>query len=813
MNGAGTRALLRIARRNIGRSRWRSLLIAVLIGLPVAAMVGATAVMIAVTPTAEESATHQMGRADAIVYPSSEGASAAKLHDVLPPGSRVEPFLYTEDHLVLTGMQASVTLRSLDLDGLARGMVRVTAGRAPRSGDEVAISQSVAKLAGVGIGDQVTLTGLGTPTVVGFVEDSFDLTSRFLLVDPGIAAAAPDGQATWLVSVPPGTDVGELFAASADGQRFSLTARGNQLSAADQASPTIVVLGGLAMVEVALVASAAFAVSVRRRQRELGLLAATGAAPRHLAGTVIAEAMLLGMFGSAGGVVVGLVGAVAISPWLDQLTNRRTPPIGLSPAWIAVSMGIGLFASLLAALVPAWTASRVPVMTALSGRRPPSSPAHRTLAFGVALIGIAIGLTLGGSALRLQDAENPLSIPMLLLGAVGGTLGFGACSPWLVERLERPARHLPLASRIALRDTARARSRNGPIITAILASFAATVALSAYSASLEARNAATWQPYMLSDQIYLQGNVGEAGPEVAKQLGAIAAAPFPGIPAKEGQWLIVTTGSGAARQDFGNITIGDAELLKVLHAETETTALQAGSVVLFTAEPLDARTAKLALTDPQGTITDSIVLPATNVVTGLAEGMGNLPQAVISADTARQFGLEVPGSESSTRYLIRLGHDVTDADLTKAGEIAGSYPDTFADAALPPKLAGEGFRWVMIAASLLLALSVTGVAVALGEAESRPEQRTLLALGAQPGLRRWVAAARAGSIALLAGILAVPAGLLPVWGLFASRNSPLVLPVPEVLAALIVLPALAILGTLLLSRPIPSWSAFRDLAP
>ena len=589
MNGAGTRALLRIARRNIGRSRWRSVLIAVLIGLPVAAMVGATAVMLAVTPTAAESATHQMGQADAIVYFSSEGASAAKLHDVLPPGSRAEPFLYTEDHLVLTGMQASVTLRSLDLDGLARGMVSVTAGRAPRSGGEVAISQSVAKLADVGIGDQVTLSGLGRPTVVGFVEDRFDLTSRFLLVDPGIAAAAPDGQATWLVSLPPGADVFAAFA-STNGQLFSVTTRADQVSAADQASPTIIVLGGLAMVEVALVAAAAFAVSVRRRQRELGLLAATGAAPGHLAGSVVAEAMLLGMLGSAGGVVVGMVGAAAISPWLDQLTNRRTPPIGLSPGWIAVSMGIGLFASLLAALVPAWTASRVPVMTALSGRRPPSGPAHRTLAVGVALIGIAIGLTLGGSALRLADAQNPLSIPMLLLGAVGGTLGFGACSPWLVERLERPARHLPLASRIALRDTARARSRSGPIITAILASFAATVALAAYTASLEARNAATWQPYMLSDQIYLQGNVAEAGPEVAKQLGAIAAAPFPGLGASDGRWLTVTTGSGAARQDFSIVTVGDEELLTVLHAQDQAAALQAGSVVLFTAEPIDART-------------------------------------------------------------------------------------------------------------------------------------------------------------------------------------------------------------------------------
>jgi hypothetical protein len=161
---------------------------------------------------------------------------------------------------------------------------------------------------------------------------------------------------------------------------------------------------------------------------------------------------------------------------------------------------------------------------------------------------------------------------------------------------------------------------------------------------------------------------------------------------------------------------------------------------------------------------------------------------------------------------VRLAHDVTEADLAKAGSIAGAYPDTWADAALPPQVAGAGFRLVMLAASLVLALSVTGVAVALGEAESRPEQRTLLALGAHPQLRRWVAGARAGSITLLAGVLAIPAGLLPVWGLLASRGSPLVVPVPEVLTALLVLPILAIIGTVLLSRPIPSWAAFRDLS-
>jgi putative ABC transport system permease protein len=80
----------------------------------------------------------------------------------------------------------------------------------------------------------------------------------------------------------------------------------------------------------------------------------------------------------------------------------------------------------------------------------------------------------------------------------------------------------------------------------------------------------------------------------------------------------------------------------------------------------------------------------------------------------------------------------------------------------PPDLAGGAFRWVLIGVSLLFALTVTGIAVALGEAESRSDQRTLLAVGADPRVRRRITAARAGIIALLGGVLAVPAGLLAV---------------------------------------------------
>jgi len=813
MNATSSRAVVRIARRNIGRSRWRSLLISLLVMLPVAAMLGAATIVQTVTPTPERSVTHQMGEADLLVYPAGSGATGDALRAALPAGSRVEPVRFAEGRLVLPGMEASVTLRSMDLGGLAKGMLAIVDGRPPRNPGEVAISASVASLAAVGIGDSITLKGLGSPTVVGLVEDQFDLKARVVLQDVSAAAvAAAQGQTNWLVGLPPGTDVASLDLgtdiAGPSSALFQSTSRGAATITNAGPTPAIILLGGLALLEAALVASAAFAVSIRRRQRELGLLAATGAEPRHLAGTVMAEGALLGGLGVVVGVIVGLGGALAVSPWLDQLTDRRNPPIGVSPPWILVAGGIGLFAALVAAFVPAWTAARLPVLTALSGRRPGPAPARRTLSLGVVMIGIAIAMTSTGAAMRLQDPMGSMSILLLLAGAVLGTLGFGACSPWLLERLEKPAARLPLASRIALRDTARARSRNGPIVTALLASFAVTVALAAYSASQDATAAARWRPWLLPDQIFMQGEgVARGGPEAARALGAIAAGPILGAGSADRSVWISPVNSNDVNQGIQNVTVGDGELLKALGAESAASDMVDGAVVLLAEKPTDESRVTVHVMDNQGAEVDSVTLPARVVVTGI--GAGDLPGAVLSATTATRLGVSAGLSD---RYVIRLGHPVTDADLARAAAIAAEYPDTYADASRGPSRPGEAFRMAMLIASLLFALSVTGLAVALGEAESRPEQRTLLALGADPRLRRRIAAARAGVIAVLAGALAVPAGLLPIWGLLSSRGAPLVVPLPEVVAALAILPLLAMAGTLLFSRPIPDWSAFRSAA-
>ena len=569
------------------------------------------------------------------------------------------------------------------------------------------------------------------------------------------------------------------------------------------------VLGGLALVDAALVAAAAFAVGVRRRQREIGLLAAAGASPRQLTGSVLAEALLLGGTASLLGAVVGILGALALSPFLDTLTGRRNPTIALDVPIMAGALGLGIVATLVAALGPARGAARLPVLDALSGRRPPTTSSRRAFGLGIAVLVGGIALTAAGAALRLADPLGSMSLVMLLGGAVLGTLGLGGCSPWLLGQLERPAGRLPLAGRIALRDTARARTRNSAIVTALLAATGGVIALGAYQASVEASYLAKFRPPLLADQIFISGGAGvaEAGPEAARELGAIAGGLIPGVGSDARYVWISPTDSTDPNVPLAtqNVTVGDAELLKALGAEAAVDDFEHGSIVLLTEKParLTQATVHVASTT-DGTDVSKVSLPVH--VVQLAISFEDLPGAVISAETAARLG--VPAGRSQ-RYVFRLGHPVTEGEAARVAAIAAKYPDTWTLTSRPPEIAGSGFRIVLIAGSILFALSVTGIAVALGEAESRPEQRTLLAIGADRRLRRRITAARAGVIALLGGVLAVPAGLLPVWGLLVTRKSPLVVPVPEVIAAVALLPVLAIAATWLFSRPIPDWSAFR----
>ena len=464
MSPSGIRALTRVARRDITRNRGRSLLVALLILLPVAAMVGAISIHRTTQPTQDQTDVAQMGRADLLAV----GLSETELRTHLPAGSRVEPIAWEDGQLVLPGVKPSVSIRAMDLSGLAQGMLTLTEGRLPSGVGEVAISSFVAKLAGTTLGGQVTLDGLPTATVVGFVENPAYLSDRVVLLDPGPGLVGTPEFGTWLIGLPEGADPQAIVDSRIDpttgnpnGNIQSRESGGLDALGGD-ASPSIMVLGTLALVEAALIASAAFAVGIRRRQRELGLLAAVGASPRQLAGTVVAEAAILGLIASVVGVAVGLVGPLALTPFLDQLTERRNGPLVVDGLGLAGPAMIGFAAAMIAAIVPARTAANVPVLMSLSGRRPPVAPARRTLRLGLAMVAFSVGMTVAGANLQ-RDSSDSIGLLLMIGGAVLGTLASGraarGCSS--ASKGWQPACPWPAGSPSATRharDHAAARS-------------------------------------------------------------------------------------------------------------------------------------------------------------------------------------------------------------------------------------------------------------------------------------------------------------------------------------------------------------------
>jgi len=294
----------------------------------------------------------------------------------------------------------------------------------------------------------------------------------------------------------------------------------------------------------------------------------------------------------------------------------------------------------------------------------------------------------------------------------------------------------------------------------------------------------------------------------------LAAAPVPALVSSSDDEAILMVGNvqivdrtAAVDDEFvaSEPTVGDVELLRALGAESAAPALARGEIVLLLGEARDLTEATIVIHDEDGEVVDEATLPVTVVTTGLV--FSCVTEAVMSPATAERLGLS---AAPLSQYVIRLSRPVIAADVALVAGFAAQQPATFADAALGPLAPDLLFRMVLITVSLLFALSITGIAVALGEAESRPDQRTLLAIGADPGMRRRIAAARAGVLGLMAGLLAVPAGLLPAWGLIGNSDAPFVVPIPEVVAAVIILPLAGIVGALLLSRRIPAWSALRE---
>jgi len=163
---------------------------------------------------------------------------------------------------------------------------------------------------------------------------------------------------------------GYLRGASDAGRLLSPTQRFDVATAADwtdrvdditsQLTSYILAVGVTAVAIGAVGIMNLLLVSVSERTRAIGVMRAVGATRRDVVGLFLAEAALIGLLGSAAGVVAGVAAGYAGVRLLAF-------PFRLPLRWLATAAAIGLTVSLLAGVYPAWRAARLDPVEALRG--------------------------------------------------------------------------------------------------------------------------------------------------------------------------------------------------------------------------------------------------------------------------------------------------------------------------------------------------------------------------------------------------------------------------------------------------------------
>lgn len=848
---------LRIARREASRAKGRTLLVVAMIAMPVLALSFAAATYDSMKVSKAEQHVRAFGSATGTLGFSPPDSSenvkpptTADLQTKGPAGVRVSPTF--SDYVVMRTATGVGTLNAYGIDTtdpMTKGLVRTIRGRTPTADDEVAVSESALSRFGVTIGGTVTVYAqqndpsfpLHTYKVVGIVEISGQIEQDVLF--------RPSQQpftTLWYYSSPTALTPNQAAVL----QALDVAADGRSPMVISDSVRALNVFGigtiitGLGILEVVLLAGPAFAVGAKRRQRDLALASANGAAPSTIRRIVLADGVVAGVLAAVGGIALGLIGSVASRDLVEQhLTHQRGGGFQVSVVSALLIAGIAVVTGVLGALVPAYTVGKQDVIEALSGRRGVTKSRPLWLVLGIC--GVALASVTAFLGARGHSSN------LVLTGLIIGELGLVLCTPSLVGLVARLGKVLPLTPRIALRDTARRRAAAAPAISAVMAAVAGSVALTVYLSANDARSSAYVQTRPTgSIAVYYDAKDGsgktvvDAHQTVVNTLqrnipGAIlsdVAMPDcncnvqPVLPDNlrcpyENDQPLSTDDQRRARADkrcddpYGNslslwgVSNGNDAAAVVLglsgrQLSTVSAALDGGRVVATDpryvdssgnikllinyysddgSNPPQARTVQLPATAATGSTLHTALLPASLAGT---IGVKFTPFAVVAA----------PPSQLDQKQVDSLNGALLTAGLNQAQIEDG------------PPAKNNSIALILALAAGIIALGAAAIATGLAAADSRSDLMTLGAVGASPRVRRQLSLAQSGVIALLGSLLGVVAGfgaaaavltgLNRVWasGWPAPAPYPIEVPWLNLAVSLLIVPLVAMVGAGLLTR-------------
>lgn len=241
---------------------------------------------------------------------------------------------------------------------------------------EVAVSTSFAEDRGYGVGDPLPVgfgDGTTTDLVVGAVYENDDLFSGVLVPDDTWSphSAAPRADVALLIGLADGVPVDQGAAAvQSVADRFGapdVQDRDEYVDSVagqvDQMLTVVYVLLAMAILIALMGIANTLSLSIHERTRELGLLRAVGQTRRQVRSMVRGEALVVALFGTVSGLVLGGFLAWATVTALD---SEGPVSFAVPAGQLATVVGLGGLAGVVAAVRPAHRAARLDVLTAIA---------------------------------------------------------------------------------------------------------------------------------------------------------------------------------------------------------------------------------------------------------------------------------------------------------------------------------------------------------------------------------------------------------------------------------------------------------------
>jgi putative ABC transport system permease protein len=673
--------------------------------------------------------------------------------------------------VAIPGSINTYALRAQDPRGpFGQPMLSLVSGHYPTGPGQVAVTDGVASAFDLKIGDIWHADGAAR-RVVGIVQNPQSLLDEFALVVPG--QVRTPSQVTVLFDAP-GVDPASL------GPNVTTrpdAVQGRTQHSGEQPNPlnpeTIVLaLATVAMLLIALVGIAGFTVLAQRRLRSLGMLASLGATDKHIRLVVRANGVVVGLVGSLAGAALGLAAWLAYRPRLEASAHHVIGVFQLPWVVIVVAMVLAVVATFIAASRPARAITRIPVVTALSGRPAPPKQVHRSAVPGVVFLAAA-GFLLSYAGQSLSNGGGSLE---LVLGLVALVVAVILLSPLCLAVLGRLGRYAPIAVRLALRDLARYRARSGSALAAISLGVLIAMLVCVLSAQRFGNVLDYAGPNLASNQLIVYTPNGPGGPDNGGPSGPVTGASLQSM-AKSARIIAAALGShdvvqlestsatlrhaAAGRSFGGQVYVATPQLLQAFGISASAVDPAAD---ILTMRPGLSGISHMQLVSgnssggngngPQGGApgtypcpkSDCRAGPVIQEVSALPSGT-SAPNTVITEHAVHQLGLQA----STSGWLIQTPHPPTAAQITNARLTAGAAGLTIETRNSIPA-SSTIINWATVF-GILLALGILAMSVGLIRSEAASDLRTLAATGASSTTRRSITAATAGALGLAGAVL------------------------------------------------------------